>query len=96
MIRVFILTLLVGDGCRCRASGGDLRGPARKILQFVPYADRVPDQCYDELPPSCIHYIMERKLTFNKRVAAKQTENDLVVAPGDFWNEEPSAKIQPS
>lgn len=69
------------------------RRPARKTLPFVPYADWVPDQCYDELPPSCIHYIMEWKLTLNRRVAAKQTENDIVVAPSDFWNKELSAKI---
>jgi hypothetical protein len=60
------------------------RRPARKTLPFVPYADWVPDQSYDELPPSCMHYIMEWKLTRNRRVAAKQTEDDLVVAPSDF------------
>ena len=40
-----------------------------------------------------MHYIMEWKLTLNRRVAAKQTENDLVVAPSDFWNEELSSQI---
>jgi len=29
----------------------------------------------------------------NRRVTAKQTENDLVVAPSDFWNEELSSKV---
>jgi hypothetical protein len=69
------------------------RRPARKTLPFVPYADWAPDQSYDELPPSCIHYIMEWKLTLNRRLVAKQTEDDLVVAPSDFWNEELSSKI---
>jgi hypothetical protein len=32
-------------------------------------------------------------LTLNRRVAAKQTENDLVVAPSDFWNKELLSKI---
>jgi hypothetical protein len=40
-----------------------------------------------------MHYIMEWKLTLNKRVVAKQTEDDLVLALSDFWNEELSSKI---
>jgi len=60
------------------------RRPAWKTLLFVPYADWVPDQSYDQLPPSCVHFIMEWKLTLNRRLVAKQTEDDLVVAPSDF------------
>lgn len=67
--------------------------PARKTLPFVPYADWVPGQSYEEHPPFCMHYILEWKLTLNKRIAAKQTEDDLVVAPSDFWNMELSSKI---
>jgi len=37
---------------------------------------------------------MEWKLTFNKRVAPKQTEDNLVLAPSNFWNEELSPKIE--
>ncbi|KAL7940201.1 hypothetical protein V8C42DRAFT_338230 [Trichoderma barbatum] len=33
-----------------------------------------------------IHYELEWKLTVNNRQVAKQTEQDLVLAPGDFWN----------
>lgn len=66
--------------------------PARKTLPFVPYADWSPGQPYDEqLPPSYMHYVMEWKLTLNKRVVAKQTEDDLVLAPSDFWNEKLSS-----
>jgi hypothetical protein len=36
---------------------------------------------------------MEWKLTLNRRLVAKQTEDDLVVAPSDFWNKELSSKI---
>ncbi|KAK3934333.1 hypothetical protein QBC46DRAFT_83014 [Diplogelasinospora grovesii] len=67
--------------------------PARKTLPFVPYPDWDPGQSYEAQPPFCMHYIMEWKLTVNKRVAAKQTEDDLVVAPSDFWNEELSSTI---
>ncbi len=40
-----------------------------------------------------MHYVMEWKLILNKRVVAKQTEDDLVLAPNDFWNEKLSSKI---
>ena len=32
-------------------------------------------------------------MTLNKKAAAKQTEENLVVAPSDFWNEELASKI---
>ncbi|KAK4097376.1 hypothetical protein N658DRAFT_291647 [Parathielavia hyrcaniae] len=67
--------------------------PARKTLPLVPYKDWVPGQSYEEHSPVCMHYIMEWKLTLNKKTAAKQTEDNLVVAPSDFWNEELASKI---
>ncbi|KAK0703386.1 hypothetical protein B0T26DRAFT_658156, partial [Lasiosphaeria miniovina] len=67
--------------------------PARNTLPFVPYEDWVPSQLYAEYPPTCMRYIMEWKLTLNKRAAAKQTEENLVVAPSDFWDEELASKI---
>lgn len=36
---------------------------------------------------------MEWKLALNKRTAANQTEDNLVVAPSDLWNEELASKI---
>lgn len=36
---------------------------------------------------------MEWKLTVNKRVTAKQTEDDLVVPPSDFWENRLSSQI---
>ncbi|POR39351.1 Hypothetical protein TPAR_09574 [Tolypocladium paradoxum] len=68
--------------------------PARKTLPFVPYADWVPGQSSDHQPPSCIHYVLEWKVTFNNRRVRMQTEEDLVVTPSDFWNEELSIKVQ--
>lgn len=75
----------------CSRPSGDLPGKHSHLCHI--HADWAPDQSYDELPPSCIHYIMEWKLTLNRRLVAKQTEDDLVVAPSDFWNEELSSKI---
>jgi hypothetical protein len=86
-------SLNIEPACGARLVQQSQRRPARKTLPFVPYADWAPDQSYDELPPSCIHYIMEWKLTLNRRLAAKQTEDDIIVAPSDFWNEELSSKI---
>jgi hypothetical protein len=40
-----------------------------------------------------MYYIMEWKLTFNKRVVVKQIEDDLVLALSEFWNEELLSKI---
>lgn len=37
----------------------------------MPYDDWLLGEPYDDQPPSCNHYVMEWKLTFNKRVAAK-------------------------
>lgn len=69
------------------------RRPANRTLSFVLYEDWDPEQAYDDLPPSCLHYFIEWKLTVNRRIIAKQTENDLVVAPSVFWTEELSSKI---
>lgn len=32
-------------------------------------------------------------MILNKRAAAKQTEENLIVAPSDFWNQELASKI---
>jgi hypothetical protein len=42
------------------------RRPANRTLSFVPYADWGPEQAYDYLPPSCVHYLMEWNLTVNQ------------------------------
>jgi hypothetical protein len=67
-------SLNIGSTRGARLMPQSQRRPARKTLPFVPYADWVRGQSYDELPSSCIHYIMEWKLTMNRRVAAKQTD----------------------
>ncbi|KAH6699541.1 hypothetical protein EV126DRAFT_424152 [Verticillium dahliae] len=58
--------------------------PARRTLPFVPYANWDPDQTYDDLPPTCLWYVLEWKVMFNNRRVRVQTEEGLPVAPSDF------------
>ncbi|KAH6879780.1 hypothetical protein B0T10DRAFT_519851 [Thelonectria olida] len=68
--------------------------PARNYRSCVPYADWILGESYIEQPPNCIHTALEWKFTFNNRGFAKQTEEELVVALSDFWDEELSLKIE--
>jgi hypothetical protein len=45
-----------------------------------------PDQRYDDQPPAYIHYALEWKMILNNRNVAKQTEQNIVLAPSDFWD----------
>lgn len=44
-----------------------------------------PDQVYDEISRSCIHYSIEWKLALNKRVVTSDTEQNLVLTPSAYW-----------
>ncbi|KAK0703597.1 hypothetical protein B0T26DRAFT_658552, partial [Lasiosphaeria miniovina] len=53
-------------------------------LPLLQLADWSADVAYNECPPTCIHYSIEWKLTVNGRVAAKDTEQNLVLAPNAY------------
>lgn len=60
--------------------------PGLSLLQL---ADWNPNLLYDESPPTCIRYSLEWKLPLKKgRVSrlTNDTEQNLVLAPGTFWN----------
>lgn len=52
--------------------------PTQTALSPVPYEDRDPDLSYEGRPPTCMHFTLGWKLSFNRRATAKQTGNDLV------------------
>ena len=69
----------------------------RQGLPLLQLADWDPNLPYDESPPTCIHYSIEWKLLLKKGRLAKltnDTEQNLVLAPGAFWEQTLKSKLQ--
>ncbi|KAJ4180726.1 hypothetical protein NW759_017232 [Fusarium solani] len=73
------------------------RSYPRPGLPLLQLADWDSDVAYDESPPTCIHYSIEWKLQLRKGRLTKltnDTERDLVLAPGAFWDRTLESKVE--
>ncbi|KAJ5808834.1 hypothetical protein N7474_010103 [Penicillium riverlandense] len=63
-------------------------------LKFLPLVEWRPDGEYDEQPPRYVCYTIAWKLILNRKTVGKVTEEDLVVAPSDYWEESLKADVE--
>lgn len=56
-------------------------------LDFLEVDNRGNGGANDGHPPNCIRYLVEWKVTLNSRVLKKDTEQDLVLRPGSYWQQ---------
>ncbi|KAH7459850.1 hypothetical protein FOMA001_g19857 [Fusarium oxysporum f. sp. matthiolae] len=78
------------------ADPSPLPGYQRPRLPLLQLDDWDPDGTYDESPPTCVHYSIEWKLQLRKGRLSKltnDTEQNLVLAPGAFWETTFEAKV---
>lgn len=59
--------------------------PSQSRLTFLQEAEWDPDQAYDSDFPNCLRYSIEWKVTLNGKAISKDTEPEVLLAPGCYW-----------
>ncbi|CAF3651330.1 unnamed protein product [Fusarium graminearum] len=62
---------------------GQIRN-GRSTLPLLQLAEWDETLAYDEQPLTCVHYLIEWKLKLNNRCISKDTEPDVILAPGAY------------
>lgn len=63
-------------------------------LNFLPLSDWVEGGEYDVLPPRYVCYTLAWKLILNRRTVGKVTEEDLIIAPSEYWGQRLQADVE--
>jgi organic radical activating enzyme len=61
--------------------------PLSDQLDFLPSAEWEEGGEYDEEPPKYVCYTIEWKVILNRKAVGRVTEENLVVAPSEYWDE---------
>ncbi|CAG7967828.1 unnamed protein product [Penicillium nalgiovense] len=62
-----------------------------RLLQLSEWHDGMLS---DELPANCIQYTIEWKVTMNKKVLSRDTEEDVVLTPSAYWPKTLKGKLE--
>ncbi|KAJ5917574.1 hypothetical protein N7466_011128 [Penicillium verhagenii] len=68
--------------------------PQSNQLNFLPFAEWEERDEYDEYSPHYVCYTIAWKLVLNRKTVGKVTEDDLIVAPSDYWDGTLKANVE--
>jgi len=68
--------------------------PQSDQLDFLPFADWERGGEYDEKPPKYVCYTIEWKVLLNRKAVGRVTEENLVVAPSEYWEDALKADVE--